>query len=86
MGSHPCDIAIVDIFMPVKEGIETIVEMRRNFPTTKIIAISAGSKMMPGSQALDFARNLGADEILPKPFSLDNLRTAISSLLPRSLL
>ncbi|HWU80147.1 MAG TPA: response regulator [Caulobacter sp.] len=70
--THQCDLAIVDIFMPVKEGIETIVEMRKRFPMTRIVAMSAGCKTMAGSQALDFARVLGADEVLPKPFSPDN--------------
>lgn len=69
--THQCDLAIVDIFMPVKEGIETIVEMRKRFPSTT------------GSQALDFARALGADEVLPKPFSPDNFRTVAQAALLR---
>ena len=83
--THPCDLAIVDIFMPVKEGIETICEMRQRFPETRIVAMSAGSRFMPCSQALDYAMCLGADDVLPKPFSLDTFRTVVHQTLSRSV-
>lgn len=75
------DLAIVDIFMPVKEGVETIVEMRKRFPATKVIAMSGGARIMAGSQALDFALGLGAQEVLPKPFSLDSFRAVTGRVL-----
>ena len=33
-------IVVTDLFMPEKEGIETILELRRACPDTKIIAMS----------------------------------------------
>lgn len=36
------DVAIVDLFMPGKEGLETILEIRRSHPTLKVIAMSGG--------------------------------------------
>ena len=38
------DLIITDIFMPEKEGIQTIKELKRDFPEAKIIAISGGGR------------------------------------------
>ncbi len=61
------DLVITDLIMPEKEGIETIIEMRREDPNARIIAVSGGGRL--GS--MDFlvvAGKLGASEILRKPF------------------
>jgi len=34
------DLVITDLVMPEKEGVETITELKREFPNVKIIAIS----------------------------------------------
>jgi len=36
------DLVITDIFMPEKEGLKTIMELKRDFPDVKIIAIAGG--------------------------------------------
>jgi len=61
------DLIITDIIMPEKEGIETILEIRRRNTNIRIVAMSGGGQ----AQAMDFlplARKLGADQILRKPF------------------
>ncbi|RMF90686.1 MAG: response regulator [Nitrospinota bacterium] len=78
--AEPADLVITDILMPEKEGLETIRELRREFPETKIIAISGGGR----SGVLDFlnvAEKLGAHRTFHKPFSLQDLLTAIRELL-----
>ncbi len=76
----PVDLIITDIIMPEKEGIETIVEMRREFPDVKIIAISGGGKGHPDSY-LQMARKLGADWTFAKPLIRHELLAAIRELL-----
>ncbi len=67
---RPVDLVVVDIFMPEKEGLETILELRRHGADVKIIAMSGGG----GKGIADYleaARHLGADRTLRKPFSMD---------------
>src|SRR5262245_41121499 len=40
---NPAAVVVTDIFMPGKEGIETIVEIVGEFPQTKVIAVSGAS-------------------------------------------
>jgi two-component system, chemotaxis family, chemotaxis protein CheY len=61
------DLVITDLIMPDQEGIETIIEMLREDPAARIVAVSGGGRL--GS--MDFlavAQKLGASEILRKPF------------------
>lgn len=76
----PADLVITDIIMPEKEGIETILELRRDFPSAKIIAMSGGGRLGP-EQYLESAKNLGAQRILTKPFSKENVLEAVRNLL-----
>ncbi|MFC1673240.1 response regulator [Pseudomonadota bacterium] len=74
------DIAIVDIFMPEKEGTETILELRRDYPDLKLIAISGGGQTGDLSY-LKVAKTFGADMILPKPLTESDVVIAVNSLL-----
>lgn len=62
------DIVITDIFMPEKEGMETIFEIRRRFPRVKIIAMSGSGHRPKAVDYLAVAFEAGADAILRKPF------------------
>lgn len=62
------DLIIIDIIMPEKDGIETIIEIRRRRPDLPIVAISGGSQA-PKMDYLETARKLGANYTLRKPFS-----------------
>ena len=79
--SNPVDLVIVDLFMPEKEGIETIIELRKDYPELKIIAISGGIPGCGPEQFLTIARNLGADAALNKPFTMEELLSVVRGLL-----
>jgi CheY-like chemotaxis protein len=79
----PVDLVIVDIYMPGKDGIETIIGLRHNGHEVKIIAVS-GSEERPGVSSLGAATRLGADATLTKPFEADELRQAIGKVLGRN--
>jgi two-component system, chemotaxis family, chemotaxis protein CheY len=76
--AHSPDLVIIDIFMPVKEGLETIQELRRKRPDVKIIAISGAPT---GVLVLNMAKELGAQEVLHKPFLPDEISSAVAKLL-----
>jgi YesN/AraC family two-component response regulator len=61
---NPVDLIITDIVMPKMEGIELIMNLRRDFPKIKIIAISGGKPYY-----LYMAKKLGIDGIFTKPLN-----------------
>ena len=77
----PVDIVITDIFMPETDGIETIQRLRREFPTTKIIAMSGGGMFNKPNNYLTTARRLGAHCVLTKPFDAATLLDAVASII-----
>jgi CheY-like chemotaxis protein len=66
---HEANLVIIDIIMPEKEGIETIMELRQRKPGLKIIAMSGGGRT-GNTQYLHLAKSFGANNILPKPFKM----------------
>ncbi len=77
---QPADLIIIDIFMPEKEGIETIIELKHEFPDVKMIAVSGGGRN-DGMRYLRHAERLGADRIFEKPFERQELLSAIAEIL-----
>jgi DNA-binding response OmpR family regulator len=65
------DLLVTDIVMPVKEGLQTIREIREERPDMKIIAISGGSRT-ERHDFLEIARQLGAWDVIVKPFDADD--------------
>lgn len=76
----PADVIITDMIMPEKAGIETIMELRTDFPDVKIIAISGGGRTGPYGY-LKLAERFGAEKVLPKPLSKDKILQAVQELL-----
>jgi CheY-like chemotaxis protein len=81
LAEHPIGLVITDLLMPETDGIETIMELRRLYPATKIIAISGGGEYQSGKGFLRAAESLGADATLTKPFEFKQLLPAVEALL-----
>jgi CheY-like chemotaxis protein len=64
---HQPRVVVTDIIMPKQEGIETIRQIRREAPETKIIAMSGGGRI-GNSDLLSIAAAFGANVTLAKPF------------------
>jgi len=62
--------------MPEKDGIEVILELKREFPGVRFIVISGGG-VVPPEYYLECVRGLGAAYTLEKPFDVDMLLTTV---------
>jgi CheY-like chemotaxis protein len=74
------DLVVTDLIMPEEDGLKVVIKLRELKPSIRIIAISGGGKVGPGSY-LNLAKALGADAIFPKPFSINDLISKIELLL-----
>lgn len=77
---HKPDLIITDIIMPEKEGIETILDLKRLDNKIKIIAISGGGRVNPVDN-LRSAQLLGADATFEKPFENKAIMDKINELI-----
>lgn len=77
MRKEPAHLVITDLFMPEKEGIETILALKREHPRTKVVAISGAVS----EQLLTAAQHLGADRVLSKPIQASLLVNTIRELI-----
>ena len=74
------DLVMVDIVMPGKEGMATILELREAHPDARILAMTGGGNFTAGD-VLRIAELLGADNSIEKPFA----PAALVSLVERCL-
>lgn len=80
LDQFPVELVITDILMPEKDGLETIVALRRAHPDIRIIAISGGGNDS-GTRFLSIAEKFGASGILAKPFLRQQLLDAVCAAL-----
>lgn len=76
---QPVDVVVTDLFMPDKDGIETIVELKKRYPDVKIVVMS-GFTSIGGTDYLGVARELGAVTTLKKPFDPAELSKVVREL------
>ena len=78
-GERAASFLITDIFMPESDGFEAIVAFRRDFPRTKIIAVSGGGRRTKADY-LSSAKLMGVDATFQKPFEIDALLDTLRKL------
>ena len=83
LATVPADLVVLDMLMPNMDGLETIIEMRRTHPETKILAISSGGPMGP-HDLLRTAKLFGADDTLVKPLTFSPFGAAVDRLLSQA--
>lgn len=73
------DLVIMDILMPDQNGLEGIMVLRREFPDSRVIAMTGGSEAIGLGTVLDIAKMLGVRRTLQKPFDLKVLLDMVAS-------
>jgi len=76
----PADLIITDLIMPNKDGIGMIIDLKKEFPNVKIIAMSGGGLNKPEGYLIG-AKKLGAARTLTKPIDRDEMLRAIKDVL-----
>jgi DNA-binding response OmpR family regulator len=75
------DLVITDLYMPEKDGLETIMELRQADKMIRILAISGGSLNINVVEMLETAEMFGADAIMAKPVHLETFLLTVKGLL-----
>jgi DNA-binding response OmpR family regulator len=78
------DAVVTDIIMPDREGVETILEIRKQWPEMFIIGISGGGRI-GAADFLKLATMVGADCTLTKPFTPATLIATLAKGRPPKL-
>lgn len=79
LGTRKPDLAVVDLGLPDRDGVELIREVR-TWTTLPILILSARTLESEKVRALD----AGADDYLTKPFGIAELQAGIRALLRRA--
>ena len=77
------DVLLLDIIMPRKEGLETLLDLKRRFPQLVVVVMSAGG-IRTEFDFLSVAVKLGADRTLHKPFGQQELIALVGEFKPRA--
>ena len=75
------DLVITDLYMPEKDGLETIMELRQADQKIRIMAISGGALNINVADMLNTAETFGADAIMAKPFNVETFLHKVKELL-----
>ncbi len=78
---EPFDVIVLDLVMPVMDGVETLRRLRKLDPRSQIIVFSGYAT----SQEVDQAMALGANDFLAKPADLDSLLERINRAIARKM-
>ena len=78
---NPADLIIMDIVMPEKEGIETIIELKNDYPEFKIKIAMSGGGSLGAKDYLETAQLLGVECTFSKAFKPNELLEKVKELI-----
>jgi two-component system, OmpR family, response regulator len=81
LASHEFDLVILDLGLPKLHGLEVLRKHRARGATTPVLILTAAESVEQRVKGLD----LGADDYMAKPFSLQELEARVRALMRRGL-
>ncbi|VAW70045.1 hypothetical protein MNBD_GAMMA09-669 [hydrothermal vent metagenome] len=82
--NNKIELLIADLVIPDKNGIDMIMEFKKNHPEMPILAISGGGGITGRFDYLPIAKLVGAEMTLKKPFTTTELRNSVKNILENS--
>jgi two-component system, OmpR family, response regulator len=74
------DVAVLDLLLPKRDGLSVLRELKRDRPELPVVILSARSDLPTKLRGFE----LGADDYVAKPFSLDELLARVRVQLRRA--
>ncbi|MDH4240719.1 MAG: sigma-54 dependent transcriptional regulator [Phycisphaerae bacterium] len=79
LGATQLDLVITDLKMPKVSGLDLVRHIRENFKNTEVVMITG----YPSIEGAVEAVKIGAEEFLPKPFTDEELLSAVQRVLDK---
>ena len=76
----PAHVVLLDMFMPLKDGFETLVDLLKHDPHARVIAMTGGGRYR-NFNITEPMILLGARKMLYKPLTVDKLQTALEEIM-----
>ncbi len=75
------DLLITDLVMPEQNGLNLILDIHKEYPQARIVAISGGGGITGRFEYLPIAKLVGAIQVIEKPFDRESLQLAVNAAL-----
>jgi response regulator RpfG family c-di-GMP phosphodiesterase len=82
INSSPIDIALLDIMMPGRSGLDLLKDIKMISPDIPVLMVTALSDMETALSCI----HLGAEDYITKPFNLDRVALTIKNTMGKRLL
>ena len=69
LDKHPADVVILDVKMPGIDGIQTLREIKQQYPLIEVIMLTGHANVEVAIQGME----IGAFDYLMKPMAIDDL-------------